>query len=204
MFCNAMNEKQFIGKVTFRVKVRRAMWNVVSALLFRPFGTKVFRLWRLSLLRLFGARVSWHCDVYASAQVWAPWNLVMKSGSCLGPHVICYNQACVMLDEQACVSQYATLCTAGHDVAREKLKAESEQSNSLSAKNADIPANNAQTGLVVAPITLRRQAWVGMQAFVGMGVEVGEKSVVGARANVFKDVPAQSVVYAAVGNCTSL
>ena len=183
-----MNEKRNIGHVTFSVKVRRALWCVVSALLFRPFGTKLFRLWRLSLLRLFGAQVSWHCDVYASAQVWAPWNLRMEAGSCLGPHVICYNQAQVVLGRDACVSQYAYLCTAGHDVPSDE----------------NVPRNNATTGLVVADIVLEAEAWVGTQAFVGMGVTLGPKSIVGARANVFKDVPANTVAYAAVGNCARL
>lgn len=178
-----MNEKRNIGKVQLRIKVKRALWNVVSVLLFRPFGTKVFRLWRLLLLKMFGAKLHWKCDVYASARVWAPWNLEMESGSCLGPGVICYNQAKVVLRSNACVSQLATLCTAGHDVRM---------------------GNNAQTGLVIADIVLEKDSWIGMQAFVGMGVTVGEKSVVGARANVFKDVPSHSVVYAAVGNCASL
>ena len=188
-----MNERQYIGKVTYGVKMKRALWNVVSLVLFRPFGTKLFRIWRLLLLKLFGAKVSWSSDVYASAKIWAPWNLIMESGSSLGPEVICYNQAKVILGKDACVSQYVYLCTAGH----------------VSASSADThdvcqPLNNAQTGLVVADIVLCKEAWVGTQAFVGMGVTIGEKSVVGARANVFKDVPDHSVVYAPVGHCSSL
>lgn len=174
-----MNEKQYIGKVTLAVKVRRAVWNVVRVVLFRPFGTKLFRPWRLVLLKAFGAQVSWRCDVYASARVWAPWNLVMDDGACLGPEVICYNQARVVLMADACVSQYAYLCTAGHD---------------LHVASANAPINNAQTGLVVADITLEKGAWVGTQAFVGMGVTIGEGAVVGARACVFKDVEPWTVV----------
>lgn len=189
-----MNEKQYIGKVSLSTKVKRTLWNVVRVFLFRPFGTKVFRVWRLLLLKLFGAQVSWKCDVYASAKVWAPWNLEMEEGSCLGPAVICYNQAKAVLKRNACVSQYATLCTAGHG----------RMGNLQSLAESDAPLNNAETGLVVADIVLEEEAWVGMQAFVGMGVTIGCKSVVGARANVFKDVPANSVVYAPVGNCTSL
>ena len=66
------------------------------------------------------------------------------------------------------------------------------------------PRNNAETGLIVADIVLEAEAWVGTQAFVGMGVTLGPKSIVGARANVFKDVPANTVAYAAVGNCARL
>lgn len=184
-----MNEKKYIGRVTLGVKVRRALWNVVMVLLFRPFGTKLFRLWRLTLLKLFGARVSWHSEVYASARVWAPWNLEMAPGACLGPDVICYNQSKVVLGRDACVSQYAYLCTAGHDM-NEVVDA--------------APRNNPQSGLVVADIVIEAEAWVGTQAFVGQGVTIGQKSIVGARANIFKDVPPNTVAYAAVGSSASL
>lgn len=186
-----MNKRRHIGKVSFGTKLKRALWNVVRLLLFRPLGTKLFRLWRIFLLKVFGAKVSWKCDVYASVKLWAPWNLEMEEGSCLGPEVICYNQAKVVLKKNACVSQYAALCTAGHET-------------STLPDGRKVVMNNAQTGLVIADIVLEEGAWVGMQAFVGMGVTIGKKSVVGARANVFKDVPAESVAYAPIGNCTSL
>lgn len=173
-----MNQRIYLGKVTMATKVRRAVWNVARLLLFRPFATKLFRLWRLCVLKCFGAQVSWQCDVYASCRVWAPWNLQMEPGSCLGPETVCYNQALVRLEKDACLSQYATICTAGHDVQQVQSGAQ----------------NNAQSGLVVAPVTLKQDAWVGMRAFIGMGVEVGEHAVVGACACVFKDVPARAVV----------
>lgn len=173
-----MNEKIYLGKVSLGIKMKRALWNVARCILFRPFGTKLFRLWRLSVLKAFGADVDWGCDVYASSKVWAPWNLTMEQGSCLGPETVCYNQAMVTLRKNACLSQYAMICTAGHE-----LDAEGQQ-----------PMNNAETGLVVAPVTLHEDAWVGMRAFVGMGVEVGRKAVVGACACVFKDVESKTVV----------
>ena len=168
-----MNDKINIGHVSLGTKVRRALWNIVRFFLFRPFGTKLFRLWRISLLRLFGAEIDWSAEVYASAEVWAPWLLTMEREACLGPKVIVYNQARVTLGRNVTVSQYAYLCTAGHEVEE---------------------ANNAQTGLVVAPITIGRGAWIGTRAFIGMGVEIGEASVVGACACVYKDVEARTVV----------
>ncbi len=168
-----MYAKQTIGHVALGNKVCRAVWNVARLCLFRPFGTKVFRLWRLFVLRLFGADVAWSADVYASARVWAPWQLSMHEGSCIGPHAIVYNQARVTLGADACLSQYAYICTAGHEPA---------------------VVNNALTGLVVAPVVLERGAWVGTRAFVGMGVTVGEGAVVGACACVFRDVPPRTVV----------
>ena len=156
-----------IGKVSIKNKIVRAIWNVVYVTLFRPFGTKIFNPWRLFLLRLFGADVKRDSGVYCSVKIWAPWNLRMGHNSWLGPNVICYNQAMVVLEDNVTVSQYSYLCTAGH--------------------RTDI-INENNRGLVVAPIILHKCCWIGTKAYIGMGVEIGEYSIVGATASVYKDV----------------
>ena len=45
-----------------------------------------------------------------------------------------------------------------------------------------------------APIVMGDRSWVAAEAFVGMGVTIGEGAVVGARAAVFKDVEPWTVV----------
>ena len=147
-----------IGKVSMRNKIARAIWNMVAFFLFRPFGTKLFNPWRLFILKLFGADVKSDSGVYASTKIWAPWNLTMGHNAWLGPNVICYNQAMVILEDNVTVSQYSYLCTAGH--------------------RTDV-LNSNDDGLIIAPIFLKKGAWVGTRAFVGMGVEIGENAIVG-------------------------
>ena len=166
-------ERHTPGHVSGSIKMKRVVWNVAAALLFRPFITPVFRKWRLLLLRLFGAQVEWDANVYASVKIWAPWRLRMGHRTCLGPEVFCYNQDWVVLEDDAIVSQYSYLCTAGHDTSR---------------------ANTADEGLITAPIVLRNGAWIGSRAFVGMGVEIGKGAVVGATASVYKNVEPWTVV----------
>ena len=166
-------ERHTPGRVSLGIKLKWVVWNVTAALLFRPFITPVFRKWRLLLLRMFGAEVEWDANVYASVKVWAPWMLRMGHRACLGPEVICYNQDLVVLEDDAIVSQYSYLCTAGHDTDH---------------------ANTADSGLVTSPIVLRRGAWIGSRAFIGMGVEIGENAVVGATASVYKNVEPWTVV----------
>ncbi|MBR0457730.1 MAG: sugar O-acetyltransferase, partial [Victivallales bacterium] len=48
--------------------------------------------------------------------------------------------------------------------------------------------------LVFAPIVMEDQVWIAADAFIGMGVTVHQGAVVGARASVFKDVDAWTVV----------
>lgn len=168
-----MEAAQEIGKVSMRNKVARAVWNTVSVFLFKPFGTKLFNPWRLFLLRLFGADVKIDSGIYASTKIWAPWNLKLGHNSWLGPNVICYNQAMVVLEDDVTVSQFSYLCTAGH-------------------KTDMINENGG--GLIVAPIVIKKGSWVGTRAFIGMGVVLGEYSIVGATASVYKDVEPWTVV----------
>lgn len=168
-----MRKIEIVGKVSLMNKILRSLWNIVWFFLFRPFGTKFFLLWRISLLRVFGAKVCWDSGVYSSTKVWAPWNLTMGHNAWLGPHVICYNQAMVELEDNVTVSQYCYLCTAGH--------------------KTDV-INSNEKGLIVAPITINKAAWIGTRAFIGMGVEIGEHAIVGATASVYKDVEPYTIV----------
>lgn len=168
-----MNQREAIERVTLKTKILRGIWNVAWLLLFRPFGTKLFNPWRIALLKLFGAKLCWDSGVYCSAKIWAPWNLQMGHNAWLGPHTICYNQAHVVIEDNVTVSQYAYLCCAGHETDN---------------------LNTNGKGLVIAPVHIRKGAWIGTRAYIGMGVVVGEYAIVGATASVYKDVDACTVV----------
>ena len=145
-------------------RVMRLVWTVVWALFYRPSPNFLFG-WRIFLLRIFGATIEAGAHPYSSAKIWAPWNLTMKKGSCLGPHVDCYDVAPITLGEDSVVSQYSYLCSASHDY-----------------RYARLP-------LIAAPIVVERRAWVTACVFVGPGVTVGEGAVVLARSSVFSDIP---------------
>ena len=153
-------------------KVRRLIWGVVQATLYK-WSPVPFHGWRRLLLRLFGAHIGSGAHPYASAQIWAPWNLKMGPRSCLGPRSICYSVAQVTLAEDAIVSQGAHLCTATHDH-RDPLFT-----------------------LFVGDIEIGTSSWVSADAFIGPGVKVGDRAVIGARAVVVRDVLPETVV---VGN----
>lgn len=162
-----------IGHVSTSIKLKRTIWNIISLFLFRFLGTKLFRRWRIMLLKIFGADIKWDSEVYSSVKIWAPWNLKMGHRACLGPDVICYNQDNVILEDDVVVSQYSYLCTASHDV------------NML---------NTANNSLIIAPITIKEKAWIGSRAFIGLGVTIGKAAVVGATASVYKDVEDYHIV----------
>jgi len=166
-------ERKYPGRLSFKNKLIRAIWNIVWMLLFRPFGTKLFNPWRLFLLRIFGADLKHNSGIYASVKIWAPWNLKMGKNAWIGPNVICYNQSMIELEENVTVSQYSYLCSAGHDTSK---------------------INSHDDSLIVAPILIKKNAWIGARAFISMGVSIGEGAIVGATSSVFKDVEPWTVV----------
>ncbi len=153
-------------------KARRLAWLIIEATLYRWSPTPLHR-WRCVLLRLFGAEMGSEAHPYPSARIRAPWNLVMGPRSCLGPRVICYSVGKIRLGADAIVSQGAHLCAATHD------------------------HRDPAFTLLVGDIDIEAGAWVAADAFIGPGVRIGERAVVGARAVVMKDVAAETVV---VGN----
>lgn len=151
-------------------KLRRLLWNVCYYILFRPWVLPIFNKWRTCVLCMFGAKIGKGAIVHASVQVWAPWNLDIGYRTAVGPHANLYNPGLIKIGSKCVISQFVYLCTASHDITDEK------------------------NPLITAPIIIEDRAWVAADAFVGMGVTIGERAVVGARTAVFKDVEAWAVV----------
>jgi len=149
-------------------RVGRFLWSVVYTLLFR-FSPRPLHRWRCFLLRCFGAKLGSGCHIYASARIWAPWNLQCGSRACIADHAEVYNPAAISLGEGVVISQGAFLCAASHDYV-----------------DPEFP-------LIHGTIVVGRRAWVAARAIVLMGVTIGEGSVVAAGSVVTKDVPANVV-----------
>lgn len=135
-------------------RVARALWAIVSAILFRP-SPRLFYGWRHFLLRVFGAQIGKGCRIYPKAEIWAPWNLVCEDVVAIADGAIIYNPSLVRLGSHSIVSQQAYLCGATHDF--------------------DDPA----FPLVSAPISLGAYSWVCARATVQLGVSLGEGAVLG-------------------------
>ena len=151
-----------------RNRLARVAWQIVWLGLFRPTPPPL-HAWRCWLLRRFGARIAAGCHVYGDVRIWAPWNLEMAPKACLGPRVICYSMAPIMIGERAVVSQGAHLCTGSHDY------------------------TVARFPLFARPIDIGADAWICTEAFIGPGVQIGEGAVVGARAVAMRSQPAWMV-----------
>jgi len=149
---------------------KRIVWQLINKTVFRLLVGPYLKNARVLLLKAFGADVEWGVMIYSSVEIWAPWNLKMGKYSCVGGEVKLYNKDMIVIDDNVVVSQGAYLCTASHDI------------------------TSTSHNLVTSPIHLCNRSWVAADAFIGMGVTIGEGAVVGARATVFKDVESWSVV----------
>ena len=151
-------------------QIVRLLWTIVWGLGARWLPRSLGCGWKRMLLRMFGAKVDRTAIVYSSAKIYYPANLTMGRYACLASDVNCYNVDKIIVGDNSTVSQGAYLCTASHDISD--------------------PLNH----LITAPIIIEDQAWIAADAFVGMGVTVGQGAVIGARAAVFKDVKPWTVV----------
>lgn len=156
--------------LTLQNKLSRFVWNFVSFFFFRPFAGPFFWRWRNMILITFGAKIGKGSKISSSAKVWAPWNLSVGDYTAIGAQAKIYNPNRIVLGSKTVISQGAYLCTASHDI------------------------TNKNNPLITAPIQVASFAWVAADAFISMGVTIGEGAVVGARSAVFKDVEPWTVV----------
>lgn len=163
--------KHYRNRHSLGSKLCRIVWNVVWFLLFRttPRGC-LFRPWRVALLKLFGARISWTSNVLPTCRIWQPWKLTMGRYACLSADVDCYSVDQITLGENVVVSQGVRLCSASHDI------------------------GSCTMELTYKPIKVENNAWIAGWALILPGVTIGEGAVVAAGAVVTKDVEPWAVV----------
>src|SRR5262249_2480595 len=120
-------------------------------------------------LRSFGAEVGQGSHIYPRAVIWAPWNLRMGKGACIGDGAEVYNPSPIHIGDYAIISQQAYLCGASHDY-----------------KRWDFP-------LISRPILIGSYAWIASRAIVHMGTQIGEGCVIGAGSVVTRNMSEWSV-----------
>ncbi|MFV8336881.1 putative colanic acid biosynthesis acetyltransferase [Flavobacterium sp. RSP29] len=165
-----MDLSTYSHSFSLKNKISRLLWNVTSLFFFRPFSSRLFRKWRVFILKCFGAKIEWSSHIYSSVRIWAPWNLEIGANSSLGPEVDCYNQGMIRIGTNTVISQKAYLCASSHDYTQQSFP------------------------LVLRPIKIGDGVWIAAAAFVGPNVNIGDHAVIAARAVVIKDVDENAIV----------
>jgi putative colanic acid biosynthesis acetyltransferase WcaF len=159
----------YVSPWSLATRVKLALWCATWIILFRP-TPKFCAPWRVFLLRLFGATISGTPFVGASTRIKMPWHLTLEDRACLAPDCEVYNLARCIVRARATVTQRVYLCAGTHDLTREELP------------------------LVVGPIEIGEDAFIGAQAMILPGVRIGAGAAVGAGSVVTKDVDAWTIV----------
>lgn len=165
-----MDLSTYSHSFSLKNKIGRLIWNIACILLFRPFVSRLFKKWRILILKCFGAKVAWSSHIYASVTIWAPWNLEIGENSSLGPNVDCYNQGKIRIGSNTIISQKTYLCASTHDYTKK-----------------DFP-------LLLKPITIGNSVWVAADAFIGPNVSIGDEAIVAARAVVISNVETKAIM----------
>jgi putative colanic acid biosynthesis acetyltransferase WcaF len=126
--------------------------------------------WRRALLRVFGARIGAHVNVYPTTRLYMPWNVEIGDWSALGEDVLVYSLGKVCIGSNVTLSYRSHVCAGTHDL------------------------NDPTLPLLKPPVCIEDGVWVGTEAFIGPGVVVGCGAIVGARAVVVKSVAPLDVV----------
>jgi putative colanic acid biosynthesis acetyltransferase WcaF len=155
-----------------RLRMRRLVWNVVWALLYR-FSPRPLHGWRALLLRAFGARIGPNCHFYPKSKIWAPWNLTCDDQVTAADGAEIYNPSLMTLGSHAILSQDSYLCGATHDY--------------------DDPA----FPLIAFAMNVGAYSWICARASVAPGANVGEGAVLGLGSVATRDLDPWTV-YAGV------
>ncbi len=153
-------------------KFKRLLWSIVAATLFRLSFHNSYNF-RALLLRMFGARLGRNVRMRRTVKIEIPWNLAIGDDVSIGDAAILYSLGPITIGARTFLSQYAHLCAGSHDMTRTNYP------------------------LLRPPITIGSDCWIAADAFVGPGVTIGDRTVVGARASVFTNLKGDVV---AVGN----
>lgn len=151
-------------------KLKRLIWEIVYAILFRPTPRWCLNGWRVGLLKRFGAKIAKGVRIQGGAEVWQPWKLTIGENSWIDGGVKLYSVDEIKIGANAVISEGAFICTASHDIASPIFE------------------------LTTAPITIGDSAWIASRAIVLPGVTIGEGAVVAAGSVVTKDVEPWTVV----------
>lgn len=120
---------------------------------------------RITVLRLFGARIGAGVLIRHQVKIHWPWKLDVADNSWIGEEVWILNLEHVTIGSNTCISQGVLVCTGSHD----------RRSPTFEFDNA--------------PIVIGDSVWVAARATLLRGTRIGDGATIGASVVVTGDVP---------------
>ena len=163
---------QFKTKKPFFESFKFIAWYLFKILFFNTPIPWPYIL-KIKLLKIFGAKIGKKLIIKPRVNIHFPWNLKIGDNTVIGWGVKLYCLGKIKIGNNVVISQGAHLCAGSHKFEDQSFE------------------------LLKSDIIISDNSWLAAECFVGNGVHVGEKSIIGARSVVFSDVLPNEVV---VGN----
>ena len=153
-----------------KYQLYKIFWMITWTLMIRPFPRASASKFEIALLRLFGAKIGKRCNIYSSAKILVPYNLVLGDNVTLADRLLIQNTALVEIRSNSIISQGTYLCAGTHNIYKKTFDT------------------------IRKPIIIGEDVWIAAECFIGPGVTVANGAVAGARSCIFKDVEPWMVV----------
>ncbi|WP_088159853.1 colanic acid biosynthesis acetyltransferase WcaF [Sphingobacterium sp. G1-14] len=153
---------------TLKEKILSRVWKIINATIFKllPYN---FNGFRVSILKLFGAKIDGNVSIDRNARIDFPWNLEINNLSSIGKNSWIYCLDKIKIGEKTCIGEDVYLITGTHDV-----------------KDPNFP-------LITAPIVIGCGVWIATGVKVLPGVTINNFSVLGAFSILTKNVPENQI-----------
>lgn len=148
--------------------IKRLLWYFCNAIFFKTHLNPISSI-KVKLLRLFGATVGKGVVIKPGINIKYPWNLIVGDHTWLGEDVWIDNLAPVVIGANCCLSQGAMLLCGNH--------------------NYRLPSFD----LIVKPITLEDEVWIGAKAVVCPGVTAHHASILTVGSVATHDLTASTI-----------
>lgn len=132
--------------------LKRLLWYVTSAVFFQSYLLPISSL-KISILRMFGAKIAKGVVIKPSVQIKYPWFLEVGANTWIGEKVWIDNLEITKIGSNVCLSQGAMLLTGNHNYKKTTFD------------------------LIVQGIVIQEGVWVGAQAVVCPGVVCRSHSI---------------------------
>ena len=152
-----------------RSRFVEALWILIKCAFFvtpLPWPNGLKRV----LLRMFGAKVGRGVIIRPGVSIHFPWRLTVGDHCWIGDSTVLLNILPITFEDHVALAHEVYIAAGGHDI-----------------RSATMAPQHA-------PVLVKTGTWIASRAFIGPGVTVHERVVVGAGAVVIKDVGPDVVV----------
>ncbi len=147
---------------------KRIMWHYVNAVIFKTGLLPVSGI-KVSLLRLFGAKIGTNVMIKPCVNIKYPWNLTIANNTWIGENVWIDSLVMITIGSNVCLSQGAVLISGSHNYKKKTFD------------------------LITGSIILEDGVWIGALAVINQGITIASHAVLTTGSVATKNMDAYAI-----------